>query len=550
MPTIKVSKEEFESYVGKKLPLEKLKDRISMMGTDLDSIEGNEINVEIFPNRPDMLSLQGFARAFSSFIGEKTGLRHYKVEDSKEKVIIDKSLKTVRPYTACAIVKGMKFDDEKIKEAIQIQEKLHVTYGRNRKKAAIGIYPFEKIKPPIRFLAKKPEDIVFRPLEWHEEINAAQILARHPTGKEYAHLVEGLDKLAVFIDADDNVLSVPPIINSHMTGKITESTTDVFIECSGYDFEVLKKCLNIIVTAFADMGGKIYSMTLEYPDGKQTTPNLDPEEIKLDLDYINKILGLNLNKTQAKELLERMGYGYKEGNVLVPAYRADIIHQIDFAEDIAIAYGYENFEEIIPAVATIGQEDSIEILKSKIASILIGMGMIECCTYNLTSRENQLDKMNYKADIVGLKNSLSKEYDVLRAWVIPNMLEVLGNNRHNDYPQNIFGFGTVFKKDESQETNILENERLAAALCEESADYTKIRQAFDYLMSSLGLEYDVIEEDHPSMIPGRSARIKVKGKKIAYIGEISPDVLSRWELAFPVAAFEINVSELLGIITK
>ena len=63
------------------------------------------------------------------------------------------------------IVKGLKFDDEKIKEVVDIQEKLHITYGRNRRKVAIGIYPFEKITPPIRFLAKKPEDIKFRPLE-------------------------------------------------------------------------------------------------------------------------------------------------------------------------------------------------------------------------------------------------------------------------------------------------------------------------------------------------------------------------------------------------
>ena len=40
------------------------------------------------------------------------------------------------------------------KEVVDIQEKLHITYGRNRKKVAIGIYPFEKIKNPIRFLAK------------------------------------------------------------------------------------------------------------------------------------------------------------------------------------------------------------------------------------------------------------------------------------------------------------------------------------------------------------------------------------------------------------
>ncbi|MCX8146949.1 MAG: phenylalanine--tRNA ligase beta subunit-related protein, partial [Candidatus Woesearchaeota archaeon] len=273
MPTVVLNKKVLERLLGRRLSLDILKNRISYIGTGLEKIEGNEIHVEVFPNRPDMLSEQGFARALSAFIGVKKGLRTYKVKKSNEKVIIDKSLRGIRPYTACAIVRGLTFNDEKIREIIQIQEKLHITYGRNRKKAAIGIYPYEKIKPPIRFLAKKPEKIVFRPLEAEKEMNAYQILSKHPTGKEYGNLLAGMKKYPVFIDSNDKILSMPPIINSHDTGKITEKTKDVFIECSGFNFDVLSTCLNIIVTALADMGGQIYSMDLIYPDKKRRTPD-------------------------------------------------------------------------------------------------------------------------------------------------------------------------------------------------------------------------------------------------------------------------------------
>ncbi|HLD80214.1 MAG TPA: phenylalanine--tRNA ligase subunit beta, partial [Candidatus Nanoarchaeia archaeon] len=129
MPSITLNKTVFEQLVGKQLPLEELKDRISMLGTDLEDIKDNEIHVEVFPNRPDMLSEQGFARAFSSFLGVKTGLRKYAIKESNQKVIIDPSVKGIRPYTACAIVKGLQFDEETLKQIIQIQEKLHVTYG-------------------------------------------------------------------------------------------------------------------------------------------------------------------------------------------------------------------------------------------------------------------------------------------------------------------------------------------------------------------------------------------------------------------------------------
>ena len=199
MPVVNLNRKVFEKLVGKKLPLEELKDRISMLGTDLDSI-GDEIEVEVFPNRPDMLSEQGFARAFSSFIGVKTGLREYKVTKSGEKLVVDGSVSEVRPYTACAIVKSLSFNDEKIREIIQSQEKLHVSYGRNRKKAAIGIYPMEKIKFPVRYLAKKPGEIKFKPLESSKEMTGLQILSQHPTGRDYGHLLEGKKKFPIFMD--------------------------------------------------------------------------------------------------------------------------------------------------------------------------------------------------------------------------------------------------------------------------------------------------------------------------------------------------------------
>ena len=544
MPTITINKKEFERLVGKKLPLDKLRDRISYLGTDLESIDENEIIVEIFPNRPDMLSLQGFARAFSSFIGVKKELRKYKVKDSKEKVVVDKSVAKIRPYTACAIIKGIKYDDEKIKEVIDIQEKLHITYGRNRRKVAIGIYPYEKIKPPIRFMAKRPEEIKFRPLEFSGEINGKQILSQHPAGREYRHLLNGLDKFPIFTDANNQILSMPPIINSHITGKITEQTKDVFIECSGFDFRVLQKCLNMVVTAMVDMKGEIYSMKLEYPEKKYITPDLRPEKMKININYVNKILGLDLKEKEVKLCLERMGYGYSKKNVFIPAYRADVLHQIDFAEDIAIAYGYDNFKEEIPKVATIAEESKFEIFKNKITDILIGLGLIETNTFNLSNKDFQTTYMNTGLELIELANSLSSEYNVLRAWVIPSLLEILKNNKHYEYPQNIFTIGTIFKKNDKTETNVEENDRLAVALCDEKADFTRIKQVFDYLMKALDLKYETKEIEHTSFINGRVARISVNGKKVAYIGEISPVVLENFDLIMPVAVFELNLTEL------
>ena len=541
MPTININKKAFENLVGKKLSLEELKDRISYMGVSVEGINENEITLEVNPDRPDLLSIQGLARAFSSFIGLKKCFRKYEIKKSNEKVIIESSVKNVRPFTACAIVKNLKFNDEKIKEIIDIQEKLHITFGRNRKKVAIGIYPFEKIKTPITFFAEDPKKVKFRPLEFPKEITGLQILSQHPTGREYAYLLEGKDKFPFFKDADGKILSMPPIINSHDTGKITENTKDVFIECSGFDFNVLSKCISMIVCALSDMGGDIYSMELIYGSKKILSPNLEPEKMKLNIKYANKTIGLDLKEKDVKNYLEKMGFFYSNGNVLIPAYRTDVIHEVDLVEDIAKAYGYENLKEEIPKVATIAEENKFEIFKNKIAEILIGINLIEVNTYHLTPIDIN-KKINVDLKNIKLENSKSEDYNSLRCYLSPSLLTVLENNKNREYPQNIFEMGIVFKKDLKEKT------KLCILLCDNKVNFTSIKQVLDYLLRALDLKYELKEKDLDAFIPGRTGKILVKNKEIGSIGELSPLVLTNFNLEMPVSALELDLEELFNII--
>lgn len=544
MPTITLSRKVVDDLIGKKLSEEKLKDRISMLGTDLEQLDDTEIVVEIFPNRPDMLSEQGFSRALSSFLGVKTGIRKYDVKKSGEKVIVDKSLKNIRPYTVCAIVKNLKLNDEKIREIIQIQEKLHVTFCRKRKKAAIGIYPIEKIKFPIYFKAEQPDKIKFRPLEWNKEITGKQILEQHPTGIEYKHLVKDLKKYSIFHDANDDILSMPPIINSYKTGRVTDDTKEVFIEVSGFDLHTLNYVLNILVCALADMGADIYSMDVVYPDTKITTPDLNPKKLKFDINYINKILGLKLNEKQIKELLEKMGFGYEKNTAIIPAYRADILHPSDLGEDIAIAYGYENFIAEIPKKATIGHENPFEKFRKKISYIFTGLNMLETSSYHLANQDHQFKNMNFKSDnFVKLANSLSEDFQIMRYWLMPNLMKILSENTHHEYPQNIFETGVVFEKG-SSDTGVIENNKLAALICNNDADYTKIRQILDYFFDQINLNYEIKEIEHPSFISGRCAKIILNKKEIGVIGEVHPKVISNFGVEMPIAGFELDLKQV------
>jgi len=542
MTKVILNKKTVLNLLKRKLNEKELEEKITMLGTPVEEIN-DDIIIEVFPNRPDLLSEQGFSRALNSFLNYNTGLKEYKVNNSNYEVIIENSVKDVRPFTACAIVKNLKLNNENIKEIIQLQEKLHLTYGRNRKKVAIGIYPFEKIKTPIRFLALNANKIKFKPLGYNKVMTAEEILSKHEAGKAYANLLDDYDKYPLFIDANNNILSMPPIINSQDTGEVTTKTRDVFIECSGFNFEVLSKCLNIIVTSLSDMGGKIYSMKLKYGNKSFITPNLRPSEMKININNVNKLLGLNLNETQIKKYLERMGFSYKNKKVLVPCYRTDIMHENDLIEDIAIAYGYDNFNFELPSISTIGEEDKFEYFKSKISEFLVGLNLLEVSSYVITNKHEQNDKMLVNNDLIMLENSLNQDYNALRAWIIPSLLKILKGNKHNEYPQKLFEIGRIFVKDKS-ETNVKEFDRLAIVLSHTEANFTEVKQILDALFTSLNLKYEINEVEHESFIQGRIARISVKGKKVAYLGEINPEVLSKWDLELPVSALELNLNEL------
>lgn len=546
MPTVNFDKNEFLTLLGKTVDDKTLSDRISMIGTDLETVNP-EIIVEVFPDRPDMLSIEGFTSALKSFMGIEKGPINFKVNKSIYEGIVDLKVKSVRPFAVGAIVKGIKFDDNTIRSLMQIQEKLHITHGRNRKKVAIGVHDLDKIKFPIKYTTM-PRDFSFIPLEFDKKLTIDEILKVHPKGVAYAHLLSEFKECPLWLDSNGEVLSMPPIINGDNT-KVTDSTTNLFIDITGAHRKSIEYALNIILMGLFIRGGEIYSFKLNDEGKDWIYPNFERETMELDINYSNKILGLNLSETETAELLMKMRYGIRSKSkdkliVEIPAYRADILHPIDLVEDISISYGFENFNPEIPAIATIGQENPIEVFIRKVEELMVGFSFIEVKNYILSNEDVLINKMlDNTRKLVKARNAVNTEFDTVRCTLLPLSLKTLASNAQYEYPQNIFEVGIIVK-DQSLE----ERQYLTCSICHTKANFSEIKGVFSGFLSSFGLKYDVKEEQYPFFIQGRACSLQIDGKNIGKMGEINPEVLYNFKLEMPVASFEIDLTTVFELL--
>ncbi|HDM22277.1 MAG TPA: phenylalanine--tRNA ligase subunit beta [Methanomicrobia archaeon] len=539
MPTITIDKNDLMRLIGKKVDDDTLMEKIPMMGTELESF-GEEMVVEVFPDRPDMLSVEGFALALQGFLGIKTGLYDLEVNESQYIASIDGKVKKVRPDAVCAVVKDVELNDAAIRSLMQVQEKLHLTHGRNRRRVAIGVHDLDKIDFPVHYTTM-PKDYEFIPLECNEEMTLEEILQKHKKGVEYKHLLEKYEEYPIWIDSKEQVLSMPPIINSEYT-KVTESTKSLFIDITGYGLKYLKQALNILIMSLSIRNGKIYSVKVKDVDGEYTYPDIIPKKMEIDVNYTNRILGINLSLEEIVNFLKRMRYGIEGRNILIPAYRADIMHKIDIVEDVAIAYGFNNFKPEIPNISTIAEEDPFEKFIRMIRNLMTGFQLMEVKNYILTNKKDLFEKMDMKEEkIVEMQNALTVDYNVLRNYLIPGIMRVYSINTHYEYPQNIFEIGEVFRVEND---TVREETNLCVGISHEKANFTECKEILNSFFKNLDIKYEIEEKEKKYFIEGRAGSILIDGNEIGYIGEIHPRVLSKWSVGMPVAVFEINLNRI------
>ncbi len=544
MPVVTLYWDELERLVG--VDRETILSKLPMLGCDIERVEDDHVDVEFFPNRPDLYSVEGVARALRGFLGIETGYKDYEVKQADWKIVVDESVSHVRPRICGCVVRGLKITDEVIRSLMEVQEDLHWTIGRNRRKMAIGVHDLSVLEFPLRYTTVD-SSFSFVPLDFEEEMSIEEILEKHPKGRAYSFILENTDRYPIILDANGEVVSFPPVINANRT-RLTEKTTDVFIDVTGFDRNV-DRALNILATMLADRGGVVEGVEIIYPDHVEYTPDLSPARMSVDREEIDALMGFSLSDGDIISSLEKMRFGVNVREnyfeVLIPPYRADIMHPWDVIEDIAIGYGYDRIKPDYPKTATIGRAHEWNEIRDLIKEIMIGLGYLEVITFTLTSERNQYDYMRRKRPepwegYTPLMHPLTEEHTIVRTDLLPKLLEVLSVNTHYPLPQKIFEVGDVV-------VGMKNRLRLSACSTHSRANFAEVRSLVQAVMRELDIEWEVRESEDEAFIEGRRADIVAGGRKVGVFGEIHPEVLENFGIPNPVVGLEIDLSELFDV---
>ncbi|MCJ7722050.1 phenylalanine--tRNA ligase subunit beta, partial [Candidatus Bathyarchaeota archaeon] len=353
------------------------------------------------------------------------------------------------------------------------------------------------------------------------------------------------------VDRTGQILSFPPIINGELT-KVDENTRDLFIEVTGTELNAISRSLNVLVTALADMGGTVETVSVEYSDQVLVTPDLTPQKMKLHVDYANERLGLNFSEAQTIEVLQksRLEAITVENGILevtIPAYRTDILHEIDLVEEVAVGYGVFRLEPTKPATVTTGKKHVVSEVATAVRQIMVGLGFAEALNFVLTNEGDHYQKMRRKPEgIVTLANPVSTDYSIIRNDLLPSLMKNLAVSKHHIFPQRMFEVSDVIKLDDNSETYTERRIHVAAVSSHPTANFTEIKSILESLLMNLGFEnWTVKETSHPSFLQGRAATVSLDDVELGVVGEIHPEVLNNFELENPTSAFELDLQKII-----
>ena len=456
--------------------------------------------IDIPANRYDMLCLEGIARALNIFTGRLSPPPRYLVagaassSSSKVSISVKPEVVLIRPFIVAAVLRGVSLDPVRYASLIDLQERLHQNLCRHRALVASGTHDLSKLRPPFTYEALHPREVEFLPLKQERPFRADELLDHYAKNdlklRKFVPLLKDSAVVPVVLDSERRVASMPPVINGALSA-ITLDTRDILVECTGTDSRKCGIVLNTVVAAFAEYcsGSTASTFSVEGVEivsalGEKTmTPDLSLRSMRVSLEEIHRVTGLKqLGGEEVARLLTRMALEAKVAvengknektssssssystpssssssssspssncsptflDISIPPTRTDVLHACDVAEDVAIAFGYNNIEPSVPALPCFGRDAPLSALCEALRIELAAAGLSEILTWALCPAAEAGRLLRRPAPAaVAVADAATAEFEVLRTSLLPGALRTLASNRDAQLPVRVFEVGDV-----------------------------------------------------------------------------------------------------------
>mgnify|MGYP005797731657 CR=1 FL=1 len=274
--------------------------------------------------------------------------------------------------------------------------------------------------------------------------------------------------------------------------------------------------------------------------------------IKLDVDWTNRFLGIDIPREQMVDYLERVGCVMEGDDIIVPSFRPDLEHKADISEEIARFYGYDKIPVTAIRGTAQGHLTEQQKFERTVSNTLLSQGLYEIMTYSFISPK-YYDKIRLPEDsplrkCVTIQNPLGEDTSVMRTTTLPSMLEILAKNYNNrNESAALFELSPEYIPTENPLPD--ENVQVTLGMYGQQYDFYSLKGVVEALLDVLGIaDYDVSAiSDNPTFHPGRCACISKDGRGIGTIGEIHPLVLQNYGINTKVYAAKLDASALFDL---
>lgn len=574
---MKVSLNWLKDYIDLKAPVAEVAHRLTMAGLEAKVPEtvgqDSVMDIEITSNRPDWLSHVGVAREASAVFRKKlktpVALAGAKLLKSEKIFRIAIENLKLCPYYSAVLVE----DVQNIPTPDFMKKRLEAL-GLRPVNFPVDVtnYVLHEIGQPLHaFDADKiqGDTIYIRPARKGEKLTAID-------GRDYELISTDL----VIADA-----SGPIAIAGVMGGKTTEvsaKTKNILLESAFFQpvsVRTASRRLNLmsdssyrferkVDPAGVNLGrDRAVQLMAEYMSVgklskvfKSGKPPVSSKKISLELDFVKKILGIELSANDVTEILKYLGLGVtKKKSALVvdiPSFRPDLLVPVDLIEEIARIYGYDRLPESLPALEPLAKlSESIFSELDQVKRLCVGAGFNEAVNFSLIHEENLL-ATGWNADtLTRIINPQHKELSVMRPTLMQGLIENVSRNLNLGNPNlSFFEVGRVYG---AEGVNKLPDEIWSLGLAMTGKkllnwkDKGRAVTLFDLkgVIQSLSGELSVsdihfVESRHPFLADTANLQIRLGLEPVGILGELQSEIRARYDIAEKVFLAEIDL-ELL-----